>query len=186
MLYTPTREIQAHKVITMQEQSLKSAEAFHQRISLLFHVTIALPLAGFVYIFLEMKHNDLAPMINTGWLLHVINFGIVLVAIGITAYVYTNYRRKMETIKTLTGLRTKLANYLALNSRSYFILGVLAGFIVAGLFLTTSPILIVAYVSLLFLLSLNRPTPRKYVSDLDLKGEDKDVILKKQELPVEE
>ncbi len=170
----------------MQNKSQDSAEAFHQRISLLFHLMIALPLAVFIYLFLEMKHHSLAPVIATIWLQQVINFGIVLISILTVTYVYTRFRRELAGIRGLSGLRTKLGEYLSLCLRMYLILGVLAGLLVLGLFLTTSPVLIVAYVILLFLLSLHRPTPRKYVSDLNLEGEEKEAILKKQQLPLED
>ena len=170
----------------MQDKALKSAEAFHQQVSLWFHVAIALPLAGFVYIFLEMKHNSLSPVITYCWLVHVINFGIVLISIAIIAYVYSTYKRQLESIRNSTGLQTKLKSYLTLSVRSYVALGALAALIVGGLFLTTSAVLIVAYVSLLFLLSLHRPTPRKYVADLGLEGAEKESILKKQPFPAEE
>ena len=162
----------------------KSPESFHQRISLLFHLIIALPLVVFIYLFLEMKHNDLKPLVNSVALEHVINTGFTILAAFFIVYAYNTYSGKLEGIRKLPGLVNKIEHYYSLFQRLYLLVGLSSFLVVSGLYLTTSPLFIVEYVLLLFLLSLHRPTPKKYVNDLRLKDEEKEVILSKGEFPL--
>ncbi|TRX62144.1 hypothetical protein FNH22_02155 [Fulvivirga sp. M361] len=158
-----------------------SPEIFHQRISLFFHLMIALPLIIFVYLFLEMKHNDLSPVITTSVLEHAVNVGFTLISGFITVFAYVTYSRTLLSTRMLEGLSNKLERYFGLFLKLYTMVGFASALVVLGLFLTTSPIFIVDYVLLLFILSLHRPTPKKYVNDLRLEGKERKIILSKGE-----
>ncbi|MEM7109051.1 MAG: hypothetical protein AAF519_12560 [Bacteroidota bacterium] len=161
--------------------SKNTPEIYHQRMSSAFHTMIALPLAFFVYLFLEKKHNDLTPMIADNMLVYFIDYGFTLFAIGLTYLAYLKFRNGLKRINRDNRLRERFDIYSRLSMRAYLFLGLAFSILVSGLLLTTSAIFIVDYVILLFLLSLQRPTPDKYIRDLQLQGGEKKIVKEKQE-----
>ncbi len=159
----------------------ESPETHHQKLSLYFHGMIAVPLAFFVYLFLEMRHNELIPIIQDLVLVKVLNYSITIVAAAVVIYVYQHFKKGVFAARELKGLRNKMKYYVRVSLRVYMYIGAIFATLVLGLRLTTSAIFIVDYVLLLFLLSLHRPTPTKYVRDLMLKGQEKDIIVFKGE-----
>lgn len=161
--------------------SRNTPEIYHQKMSAAFHTMIALPLAFFVYLFLEKKHNDLAPLIEEGNLTYLIDFGLTLISVILTFLAYTRFRKGLQQINRDNSLRARFKLYVHLTVKAYLSLGITFVLLVTGLFVTTSAIFIVDYVVLLFLLSLHRPTPDKYVRDLQLDGMDKKIVKEKRE-----
>ncbi|MEM9341118.1 MAG: hypothetical protein AAGA66_20465, partial [Bacteroidota bacterium] len=155
--------------------SKNTPEIYHQRMSSAFHTMIALPLALFVYLFLEKKHNDLIAIITDDILVYLIDYGFTLVAIGLTYFAYVKFRNGLGRISGSHLLKERFDIYTKLTMQVYLFLGLAFSILVLGLFLTTSAIFIVDYVLLLFLLSLQRPTPDKYINDLRLKGNEKKI-----------
>ena len=153
-------------------------EIYHQKMSTAFHTMIALPLAAFVYLFLEKKHNDLSPMVFGVWT-DVINYGFTLCAITLTIFAYKRFAKGLGAISPEENLKTRMGRYTDIAIQAYLIIGLAFLFLVMGLLLTTTAVFIVAYVILLFLLSLHRPTPTKYIKDLGLQGSDKEIVKNK-------
>lgn len=161
--------------------SKDTPEVYHQRMSTAFHTMIALPLAIFVYLFLEKKHNDLAPVIKEVTYMYLIDYGFTLLSIGLTYLTYSKFRKGLSAINRDDPLKQRFEIYSRLTTNAYLFIGVAFALLVLGLFLTTSAIFIVNYVILLFLLSLQRPTPDKYIKDLQLQGVEKKIVKDKQE-----
>lgn len=157
----------------------ESPESYHQKLSLYFHGMIALPLAFFVYLFLEMRHNELNPVLQHSLWSKVVNFSFTLIAAAIVIFTYQQFKKGVFRAREQTDLLQKMTAYLDANVRAYLLAGLTFTILVTGLWLTTSAIFIVDYVLLLFLLSLHRPTPVKYVKDLSLSGKSKEIILNK-------
>lgn len=155
-------------------------EVYHQKISTAFHTMIALPLAAFVYLFLERKHNDLKALVDSTPIIYAIDFAVTLVAGALAYFAYRNYKKGIRSIDT-DSLRGKLSKYSSVSIQAYLYLGLAFVLLVVGLILTTSAVFIIDYLALLFLLSLQRPTPEKYIRDLALEGEDKTVVRDKLE-----
>ncbi|MEO0552494.1 MAG: hypothetical protein AAF149_04815 [Bacteroidota bacterium] len=161
--------------------SKNTPEIYHQRMSTAFHTMIALPLALFVYLFLEKKHNNLAPIIEDSIVVYLVDYGFTLVALGFTYMAYSKFRKRLNAINRDDPLKQRFEIYSRLTTNAYLFIGVAFALLVLGLFLTTSAIFIVNYVILLFLLSLQRPTPDKYIKDLQLQGVEKKIVKDKQE-----
>lgn len=158
----------------------KNPEEFHNKLAFIFHALLALPLAAFIYLFLEIKNNNLSPAIEEGsnatFLISILFVGAVLVA----ALGYYQYKQKKKKAAQENTLPKKLSAYLNYSIVFYAFVEGASILMVLGLYLTTSSVFIVGYMFILLLLSLNRPTPQKYVSDLGLKGNERDIILHKK------
>ena len=160
--------------------SKNTPEVYHQRISTAFHTMIALPLAAFVYLFLEKKHNELQPLLIDAYAVNGINISLTLLAAIVTYLAYRNFRHGVQSI-AVDSLKEKLTRYGKISIQAYLYVGLAFVILVVGLIQTTSVLFIVFYVVLLFLLSLQRPTPAKYIRDLALEGEEKTIVRDKLE-----
>ena len=159
--------------------SIKSPEDFHNKIGFIFHGILALPLAAFVYLFLEIRHRNLQPVLSAREYFNIL-IGIIGVLAVIIAVAGLNaFKKEKRMVNNREGLQNKLIAYYHALTKFYIYTGVSSVVFVGGLYLTASAVFIVGYVFLLFLLSLNRPSLQKYVNDLRLTKEERDIILHK-------
>ncbi len=166
--------------------SPKNPEEFHQKLALIFHASLALPITAFIYLFLELKHNELPPRLDDELLLVIAIYGLPVVGVLLAVSGYFNFRKALSYIPEDEELRVRLQHYAKKTTVFYYFITGSAVIWVLGLYLTTSPVFIVGYVFLLFFMSFQRPTPQKYVKDLSLSGRDKQIILHKGEFNNEE
>lgn len=159
----------------------KNPEEFHQKLSLVFHATLALPIAAFIYLFLELRNNSLQPALEGESMVSLTVFLLPLPALLLAIIGYRQFRKSLLGIDTQNELPVKLEQYHQSMSVFYYYMAGSAVLWVLGLYLTTSPVFIIGYVFLLFFMSFQRPGPDKYVKDLALKGDQRDIILKKRE-----
>lgn len=159
--------------------TIKSPESFHNKLAFVFHAMLALPLAVFVYLFLEIKHDDLEPVISDGYFINILNYVLPFLALGIVTAGYLIFKKRLQQISANESIQARLAEYFHGSMVFYVCIEAASIMLVTGLYLTTSAIFIVGYVLVLFLMSLHRPTPQKYVKDLRLTKKEREVILKK-------
>jgi len=157
-----------------------SPEEFHNKLGFIFHAMLALPLAGFIYLFLEIKNNQLEPSLENGSQMDGLIAVMGTVAVVLVGYGYYVFRKQRRQIAALEGLKHKLEEYMKSLFRFYALVEVASIILVVGLYLTTSTVFIVIFLFVLLILSLNRPTPQKYSTDLGLEGEEQEIILKKK------
>lgn len=159
--------------------TFKSPEDFHNKLGFIFHAMLALPLAVFVYLFLEIRHRDLEPVIIQESLIDVLRYLLPIAAAGIVAGGYYWFKKQLSIVNEQKALQERLSLYFKNSILFYAFIELASVILVGGLYLTTSAIFIIGYVLLLFLMSLNRPTPQKYVSDIRLSKAERDIILHK-------
>ncbi len=148
----------------------------------LFHVLVAIPLLGFVYLYLESQVGRIQPLINnpdTVLILHYILPFIIMVESGV-AFVVT--RNSLSVFPNDDKLIEKLSVYFRISLIKYAILEGAAIVSVVGYYLTLSKVYVVFYVVLLMIFSLNRPTVYRISRDLKLAGEEKDTVIHKREI----
>jgi len=168
-------------VLTHLIMQFKSPEDFHNKLGFIFHALLAVPLAAFVYLFLEIKNREFEPAISIGINPPVIIAMLLILTLVIVGFGYYSYRKNIKKAQVADdGLKGKLSAYFNYLVTLYAFIEGGSLLLIAGLYLTTSSFFIVGYMFLLLVLSLNRPTPQKYVGDLRLQGEERDVILHKK------
>ncbi|ELR69594.1 hypothetical protein C900_04819 [Fulvivirga imtechensis AK7] len=159
--------------------TFKTSEDFHNKLGFIFHAMLALPLAVFVYLFLEIRHRALEPVLTHGGLVDILRYLLPVVAAMIVAGAYYWFKKQLLVVNSQHFLQERLSLYFKNSILFYVFIELASVILVGGLYLTTSAIFIVGYVLLLFLMSLNRPTPQKYVSDIRLSKAERDIILHK-------
>ena len=146
----------------------KSVKQFHERINMIFNISIALPLLPMGFIFLELNHNEWMPSMQGNMLI----MGLCLVsALLVVLFAYTHYRGNLELVREKNGLSEQFSALFG-EYRKLYLLSLLAGTLLGvGYYLTGSEYIIGTYVVLLFALSLFRPYYERYNRDLHLTGD---------------
>ena len=160
----------------------KTGEDFYNKMHFRFNALIALSLLPFSLVFLELKDNPFSTAIITG------NIAYALCIIAIAAIIYYSYLSFQEVkffkknIDKSSLLREKLDLYYKVYIQHFIILCSFEVLITGLLYLTEFNILIVCYVLILVLLSLNRPTLKTIIEQLKLSKEEQNIMFEKLEI----
>lgn len=160
---------------------LRTPEDFHNKLGMVFHASLALPLLPFVLIYLEIKNNGFTGYLVPSFSLLIMSYAVTLISGLLVLQGMRIKSRVAETAKTQSLLKDKLEHYYYGARNFYLLVGLACSLLALSLWLTTSGVLVVSYVIILFVMSLNRPTLKRYIKDLKLEGEEKDIILNKKE-----
>ncbi len=164
----------------------KTPEEFHNKLGFIFHAILAVPLAVFVYLFLEIKNRGMEPNIENGQEAWPLIIGLAAISLLLVLLSYRHFRKSLAAVHQLGRLKEKLPTYFTHVLKFYAVIEGSSLLMILGLYLTTSSVFIVGYMFLLLVLSLNRPTPQKYVKDLNLTKEESDIVLLKKDFPLSE
>lgn len=159
----------------------KDAKTFDQQMNLIFHAVLAGPLLFYGISYLRTLEETNSP--------HLQEFSISIKALisffcGLLVFLaFYIYRKEIRQARDQSVLNDKL-NMLLTGSLIHYALLEFASIIaVLSFFLTFDHLFTAIYVAILFLMSINRPTPRKYVQDLLLTGEERKIVMYKKERP---
>ncbi|MEQ8928092.1 MAG: hypothetical protein RLO81_19905 [Fulvivirga sp.] len=165
----------------MIKVNFKSPEEFHTKLGMFFSLTIALPLLPFVWLYLEIKHNEFSGFLQGGLYSLLLGYVCPILAGLLVIRGFGIYKSGNEISKEASGLKEKLVSYYTSVSTFYVYVAVASILLASGLYLSAKGVLIVSYVILLFVMSFFRPTPKRYCKDLDLQEKEKDIILNQKE-----
>ncbi len=160
---------------------LRTPEDFHNKLGMVFHASLALPLLPFVLIYLEIKNNGFTGYLSPSFTLLVMSYAIALIS-GLLVLQGIRIKSRVAVVaRTQSILKDKLELYYHGARNFYLLVGMACTLLALSLWLTTSGVLVVSYVIVLFVMSLNRPTLKRYIKDLKLEGEEKDILLNNKE-----
>ena len=143
----------------------------------------AFPMLIFIFLFIKIENNDYHPGLlneNTQFFLGILTF--VLVS-GIISLAILRFTSELKKIRNMDDLRSRLDKYYsAVRNRSYLyeIATIVA---LAGMALSGEGIYALYYSMALVAFSIGYPTVIKIASQLKLKGEEREIIMKKQDIP---
>lgn len=156
---------------------INDVKKFDQRLSFIFHGVIALPLIIYCLAYLQTLDLNSVPAFSEPTLTLKLFVSIFSGALVLAAFIF--YRKVITEARTMETLQEKLRKLFS-GSVIHYALLELASLIAAGAFFLTHDHLFTAvYVFILFLMSINRPTPRKYTLDLLLRGEEREIVMNK-------
>lgn len=160
--------------------TFKTGEDFYHKIYLRFNGLVALVLIPFGYMILEMQSGTELDQVNNlyvNWLL------VILLSIAGGLILHKSKKRFINDLEIATKqetLRQKLELYLSIANRKFLNFALASLIFDAGLYLTGSPIMIVAFVVAMILISLGRPTLDLIVRELRLNKIEQQVLRDKK------
>lgn len=162
-----------------------NVKEYYNKFNLIFHLLIAVPLLGFVVLYLEIHAGRLEPVLNNPFLVNVLRYFFLFIIILTAGLAFIYFLKHIEDARKEMGLKNKLRHYFSIGITKYAFLEASTTVSVIGLWLTNENIYAVLYIIVLMIFSVNRPTVYRISRDLKLKDIEKEVVIKKKELPYE-
>ncbi len=136
----------------------------------------ALPIAAFIYVYLESSHQELPRFIPEAY--HSMLFSLVAIVCTMLIYwSYKNYKILIGQALNESDFVLQLDLYKKATTARYVVYGISAALITAGLYLTSYEPFSILFAIMIILLSAHNPNARRIVRELKLKDHKKDVIL---------
>ena len=156
-------------------------EYFYKMYNVLYGL-ILLPLAAFIFVYLQIQSERLEPYfkgedLGVRLILIVIGF-VILTDLIVSSLIYNT---RLKSVRRIESLGERLMSYYKLTVVRFSI--VVAGLMVlaGGFYLTESQYFTGMFVVSLGLLSLVWPIPSKVCKDLQLRGDERLMVLYKKE-----
>lgn len=156
---------------------------YFNKLNLIFHAIVGLPLAAFIYLYLEIDKRGRQGVMKDPELSEILIYILPTLAIVTAGLAFLQYRRAIPKVKEIADFRQKLDAFSQALIQKYALLEFSSIISVVGIYLTADVIYIALYLFMLLFLSLHRPTVYRIVRDLKLKGEEKEIVLHKKDLP---
>jgi hypothetical protein len=154
----------------------QNSREYQYLISKSYYALAVLPLLVFTWVYLEMKHRDLMPVLQDANAdLTSVVLGILLLASFIFPFYY--FRKHIAVPMTESSLRKKLESVSKLYLKFYLALSIGMYLAIAGYYLTQVWFFGLGFMLLILLYSFYRPTPEKFCKDLSLPKDQRDAIL---------
>ncbi len=153
---------------------LTSWSDFHRRINLVYHAIIAISLVPFALVFLDINPgHDTRSQVDSDYewiVIAILLFSVLTICVK----VWRGVTLKLTSIDSTFKIKTKLITYLNFQIQRYFQLEVGALISLAGLWLTSNYMFVIAYLSVLVQFSLLRPSQDKVIRDLQFNKEERE------------
>ena len=162
--------------------AIRNLDEYYIRLNLVFHAILAAPLLLFIYIYLETENGTMEPPISEAKNLGFLQLSITLVTAVFVFLAFSWYRTRINQVSPKDVLVEKLERYSKIGLVQYILFGLASFVTVLGLYLTGKGWYTGLYVIVLMLMSINRPTLKKISDDLQLKGEERQIVLHKKPL----
>jgi len=161
---------------------LNSKEYIRKLINIAY-LSIGIPLLFFIYVYLESTSESLEPMIEQEYQLM---FFIPIFIISLTLIVWGHKKFSLNIVaaKSMNHLSEKLVQYQKGTTQRFVSYSISSMLISIGFFLTDFQVFAALFGIMIVLFSINNPNARKTVIDLQLKDDEKDIVLKGLDLPI--
>ncbi len=155
--------------------------AYFQKLNNIFHGIIAGPLVAFSFLYLEYDSGKLTPPFG-GRDYYTVSGVLFFLTLAYLLWLFRFWKNKQKLINRQLPLATKLKAYSRKQIQFYLLVTLPGALAVVLMYLTGELSFSLVYLLELFLLSLRRPTEKLIIKDLDLQGEEREIVLKKKEL----
>lgn len=167
-------ELQSFNYINMQ---FENSRDYQQKLGTIYYALASLPLLAFTWIYLEVKHRDLFPLLD-GVMAQIssIVLGVLMLASIMLAFYVFN--KGVKPIRSVGSLREKLEKIYPLYIKFYLLLflGLCIG--ASGYYLTQLWFFGFGFMMIVLIYSYHRPAPYKFCKDLRLPAAEKDAVMK--------
>lgn len=158
------------------------AKIYLQKLQTVAYVNLGFPLLFFMYSYLESSVEQLEAVVPDNYLYVVLTAAVLISAISIV-WSFKKYKSFLSRAVKKSELKEKLYLYRSANNYRFIIYGFIAWLLSFSFYFTNHQPLAAIFGILLVLFSINNPSSRKIVIELQLKNQDKEIILKGLEIP---
>ena len=155
-------------------------EKYFNRFNNLFHGIIAGPLLIFVFLFLQIDKGRMTPLF-AGYDYKLYSAMAFVISIAYFLWIFSSIKKERKKLVGKYDLEERLIQYRYLSTKFYLLMTAAGIFSILAVFFTGDLSFGFIYMVQLFLLSIYRPSVHNICKYLDLKGEERDTVLKKKE-----
>lgn len=159
-------------------------EKYFDRFNNLFHGIIAGPLLVFVFLFLQID-KELMSAPFAGYDFKIFSALAFVSSVAYYLWVFPTIKRERKKLVGKYDLEKRLTLYRSISVKFYLLMTASGIFSILTVFLTGDLSFGFIYMVQLFLLSIYRPSVHNICKYLDLKGEEREIVLKKKEFDTE-
>ena len=153
-----------------------------QKLQTFAYLCLGLPLLFFIYLYLESSVDQLTGLIaedhHMGFLIVMTIVGILIIFVGIK-----KRRQLLEEAMQKEKLVEKLKIYRLSNNLRFLSYGLSSSIVTIGFYLTNFQAFAALFGIMIVLFSIHNPNSRKIVTDLKLKGSEKEILINGLEIP---
>ena len=160
----------------LENSNFKTGVDYYHRLNFVFNLMIAVPLLPFSLLYLGSVKGIVHTFVLTPKVNLIIDFITTSLVVALSYYAIREYRYQRAGIVPQSGLRNKMIHFHNCLIRMYLILMGSSCISVFGYLLTYSKIHIIAFVALLVLFSLKRPSLKMIVEQLRLEKEESEIL----------
>ena len=154
-----------------------SVKSFFEKINLIFHGILAIPLAIFGWLYLEAQNGSQLTVEDVN--MDVLNFIMPFFILGTIGASIFLFRNRLKLIDSKLLLPEKLDKYLLSSLIKFAGLELALILSVVGYYLSYSNTFVAMFVIVLVFFSLSKPTTYRVADALRLEGEERDLVINK-------
>jgi len=161
-----------------EEQKLaKDVAEIYNKLNLLFHAILALPLLAFVWMYLEYNSGSMQPFLEDQSTADMLGFALPLMTVGVIVGAFILFNAGLRSIDPAKGLFNQVQGYFqkAIILYAMLELGLILNLV--GYYLDQRNIYMAMYMIVLVFFSIYKPTLNRLAKHLNINGKDKDFLI---------
>ena len=145
------------------------------------YIFVLVPLAAFIFIYFYREERKALPPIQDAWIGQIILIGACLITLINLTTVHWLSRKRLRTYALLVGLGNKLDKYYEIILLRFNASCITALLMAVGALLTENENFGFCFIIILLWMALQWPTSRKACRELELKGDEYEMVFYKKE-----
>ncbi len=156
--------------------NFKNGQDFLNKLQLVTNIFIAIPLVGFIYLFLKIANQTYDPDLLTPEILVLLRVSIFMLVIIIVSLGIVAFNRQVKSLNPEMHLRDKLELYYSAATTRSILIEVASLIVLLGYALSAEEVYVAYYAICLIGFSLSYPTLLRIANQLRLKREDRELL----------
>ena len=153
----------------------EEGKKYLERLNLMFYAIIAVPLCAFAWFYLE-NHAGRQQIQVTEQLRQIFQYVFPLLILVISGFGILIPGNQIKKIDNSSELKDRLIEFQRILLLRYIFFEMACILSVLAYYLTVEKFYAIFFVGTIVLFSLNRPTPFRIISNLKIKGKDKEIF----------
>jgi len=161
---------------------IKVMTNYLNRLNNIFHGIIAIPLMSFSFLYLEIDSGDLVPIFG-GRSYYIEAAVLFLLSLLFILWLFSKFKKDtIDILRMDEDLNVRLKRYADISIKFYLWMTAPGVIAIILMFFTGEVSFSLIYILELFLLSIKRPSVQNLSNSLNLKGEERDIVIRKKSL----